>query len=90
MCALKYRGQKQGSQKSQRAQRCEIFGKKEQQAHMRCAASDTRRTHIVALLRRALGFPLKIARFRRHRLAEKSASYFVNIAPLLAEVTCAR
>ena len=36
------------------------------------------------------GFPLKIARFRRHRLAEKSASYFVNIAPLLAEVTCAR
>ena len=59
MCALKYRGQKQGSQKSQRAQRCEIFGKKEQQAHMRCAASFTCRTHIVVLLRRAFGFPLK-------------------------------
>ena len=58
LCALKSAAKKQGSQKSQRAQRCEIFGKKEQQAHIRRAASDTRRMHIVALLRRAFGFPL--------------------------------
>ena len=69
--ALKNAAKKQDFQKSQRAQRCEIFGKKEQQAHMRRAASITRRMHIVALLRRAFGFPHKLTK----KCADSSAHF---------------
>ena len=60
-CALK---KQRGPRKSQRAQRCEIFGDKEQQVYEGLAANIACRLPSVALLRRAtrgkpLGFPLQ-------------------------------
>ena len=73
---------KRGPRKSQRAQRCEIFGEEEQQVYKGLAASFARRLPSVALLRRGqrgkpLGFPLKTLDFLFHQLETKSENQLI-------------